>query len=115
MNKYKSRSEVPEKYKWDLSDFYKNDEDYYKSFEETKKKVEMLKDFVGCTKDSKKICEFLKMDRDVENEVENLYVYAFVKDDEELGKSENIDRKNKATILFSEYSTNTSFFEPELI
>ena len=115
MNKYKSRSEVPEKYKWDLSDFYINDEDYYKSFEETKKKVEMLKDFVGCTKDSKKLCEFLKTDRDVENEVENLYVYAFVKDDEELGKSENIDRKNKATILFSEYSTNTSFFEPELI
>ena len=30
MSKYKSRSEVPEKYKWDLSDFYTNDKDYDK-------------------------------------------------------------------------------------
>ena len=115
MKTYSSRKDVPEKYKWDLSDFYKNDEEYFKSFEETKKNVEKLKDFVGCTKDSKRLCEFLKTDREVENEVENLYVYAYVKDDEELGKAENIDRKNKATILFSEYATSTSFFEPELI
>ena len=31
MSKYSSRSEVPEKYKWDLSDFYKDDNEFNKS------------------------------------------------------------------------------------
>ena len=31
MQKYNDRSEVEEKYKWDLSDFYKNDQEYNKS------------------------------------------------------------------------------------
>ena len=43
MNKYKSRSEVPDKYKWDLSDFYKDDKDYEVSYNKTKKEVEELK------------------------------------------------------------------------
>ena len=115
MNKYKSRSEVPEEYKWDLSDFYKDDKDYYDSLEDAKNKVKKLKEYVGCTKDSNKLYEYLKFDFEVECLVENLYIYAFVKDDEELGKKENIDRKNKATLLISEYSNNVSFFEPELI
>ena len=115
MNKYKSRSEVPDKYKWDLSDFYKDEKDYEDSYNKTKKEVEELKKYVGCTKDSAKLYEFLKFDIEVQNEVENLYIYAYLKDDEELGIAKNIYRKNKATILYSEYITNVSFFEPELI
>ena len=34
MSKYKSRSEVPEKYKWDLSDFYKDDKVVDAEYEE---------------------------------------------------------------------------------
>ena len=60
MNKYKSRSEVPDKYKWDLSDFYKDEKDYEDSYNKTKKEVEELKKYVGCTKDSAKLYEFLK-------------------------------------------------------
>lgn len=33
MNKYKSRKDVPEKYKWDLTDFYKNDEEFNKELD----------------------------------------------------------------------------------
>ena len=115
MNKYKSRSEVPEEYKWDLSDFFTDDKDYYDSLEIAKSKVDKLKEYVGCTKDSDKLYEFLKNDFETECLVENLYIYAYVKDDEELGKKENIDRKNKAMLLFNDYANNVSFFEPELI
>ena len=114
MSKYKSRSEVPEKYKWDLSDFYKDDNEYYKELEEAKKRIEEAK-FRGCTKSGKELYEFLKYDEVTECMVENLYMYAYIKDDEELGKEENISRKNKATLLISDYSNMISFFSPELL
>ena len=115
MSKYKSRSEVPEKYKWDLSDFYKDDNEYYKELEEAKKRIEKESKFRGCTKSGKTLYEFLKYDDVTECMVENLYMYAFIKDDEELGKEENINRKNKATLLISDYSNMISFFSPELL
>ena len=50
MSKYKSRSEVPEKYKWDLSDFYKNDKEFNNELEEAKKRIKYEDKFRGCTK-----------------------------------------------------------------
>ena len=115
MNKYKSRKDVPEKYKWDLTDFYKNDEEFNKEYKEVENGIKKLKDYVGCTKDSKKLYEFLKFDIELSAKLENLYVYSMLKDDEELGKSENIERYNKMNNLCIEYSTNSNFFVPELI
>ena len=43
------------------------------------------------------------------------YGYRDLKDDEELGKEENINRKNKATLLINDYSNMISFFNPELL
>lgn len=115
MSKYKSRSEVPEKYKWDLSDFYKDDNEYYNELEEAKKRIEKEAKFRGCTKSGKTLYEFLKYDEVTECMVENLYMYSFIKDDEELGKEENINRKNKALLLVNDYSNMISFFSPELL
>ena len=115
MSKYKSRSEVPEKYKWDLTDFFKDDKEFSDSLNKAKKMIEEEKKYVGCTKDSNKLYEYLKYDLELGSLVENLYVYAFLKDDEELGNSMSIDRKNKAFNLVGEYSAVNSFFNPELL
>ena len=115
MSKYKSRSEVPTEYKWDLSDFYKDDKEFNKELEETKKRIIEESKYRGCTKSGKTLYDFLKYDEVTECMVENLYMYSFMKDDEELGKKENIDRKNKATLLLTDYGNMISFFSPELL
>ena len=115
MSKYNSRSDVEDKYKWDLTDFFKDDKDYENNLNTAKKMVNKIKEYVNCTKDSNKLLEFLKYDLEVGALVENLYVYAFLKNDEELGNSKSIDRLNRVTLLLSEYSSNTSFFNPELL
>ena len=115
MNKYKSRSEVPEKYKWDLSDFFKNDKEYNEEFNTLKKEIEEAKKYVGCTKDSKKLFEFLKYYIEIDNRLENLSLYAYLKNDEELGKKENIERTNTIQLLYNDFLNYISFFEPELI
>ena len=43
MKKYNTRKDVPEKYKWDLTDFYKDEEDFENSFKDLQIKTENLK------------------------------------------------------------------------
>lgn len=115
MNKYNSRSEVPEKYKWDLTDFFINDEDFENRLNEFNIKLEQAKDFIGCTKDREKLYSFLNYLFDTFCLGENLEVYAFLKNDEELGNSVSINRVNRIDNLFEKFVNNISFFEPELL
>lgn len=115
MNKYKSRSDVPKKYKWDLTDFFKNEEEFDEELKILKSEIEKTKDFVGCTRDSDKLVKYLRYYIEISNRLENLYIYSYLKSDEELGISKNIDRKNKAEIVYSTFGNYNSFFEPELI
>ncbi len=115
MQKYNNRNEVPEKYKWDLTPFFRNEEEFEETYEKDKVLIDELASYVGCTNDAHKLYEFLQKQYEALGYFEDLYVYAFLKDDEELGKEENIIRKNKAEQLGAILTNNTCFFEPELL
>lgn len=115
MKKYKNRAEVEEKYKWDLSDFFKDEKDFNRSLNRCKKLVEELKKYPGCTKNPNKLYEFLVKEIEAVALWEDLYVYAYLINDQELGKEESVVRKNKTEQLNLELEVNTSFFAPELL
>jgi len=115
MQKYNNRNEVPEKYKWDLTTFFKDDNEFYKKLEEAIIKVKKLEKYSKCTKDAKKIYEFLSKDIEVSSLCQDLYAYAYLINDQELGVASSIDKKNKVENLFTTLETNTSFFAPELL
>lgn len=115
MEKYNSRKDVPEKYKWDLSDFFKDEEDFKSNYDKTVDDVKSLSEYVGCTKDVNKLYDFLVKDVLVSATVLDLYVYAYLINDQELGVSESMDRKARTEKLYADYSSAVSFFEPELL
>ena len=115
MEKYNTRADVPEKYKVDLSDVFESEEDFEESFKDATELVNKLNNYVGCTKDSNKLYEFLKLDEETDRIVENLYLYAYLINDLELGNSKSIERKSKVESLYNSYNVNTSFFSPELL
>lgn len=115
MNKYKSRKDVPDKYKWNLTDIFKDEKEFEKSYKEVESDIKRIKDYIGCTKDSKRLLEFLRTSIEFDIRLENLLLYAFLKSDEELGVKENLERSNKVELLCSTYSGYTSFFKPELL
>lgn len=115
MYKYQSRDEVPEKYKWDLTGYFKNNEEFNKLLEKTKIEIKLLKEYRGCTKNATKVCEFLKKEIEVSSNVQVLYVYSSLKNDEILGIKENIERKSITLDLYNELETSISFFDEELI
>lgn len=115
MQEYNSRKEVPEKYKWDLTDFFKDENEFNKSFETTKKLISELKQYNGCTSNPDKLYDFLNKWIEAVALWEDLYAYSFLVNDQELGNSLSIARKNKTQILYAELEKNTSFFAPELL
>ena len=112
---YNNRSEVPEKYKWDLTDMFKDEKEFKSTIPVLKNKINELKKYVGCTKDSKKLKEFMDKQVDTVALWEDLYVYAYLINDQELGNSNSIINKGIAEQLNGLLEANTSFFAPELL
>ena len=56
---YKNRKEVPDKYKWDLTSIFKNEDEFNKTFKEVEVLKDKLKNYKGKIKDAKKLYEFL--------------------------------------------------------
>ena len=115
MEKYESRKDVPEKYKWDLSQFFKDEKEFNDTYEKVVNDIQKLNEYQGCTKDANKLYEFLTLDVNTDSLLENLYIYAFLINDQELGNSMSMERKNKCENLMNLYFMNVSFFAPELL
>ena len=115
MQKYNSREEVPDKYKWNLTDFFKDEKDYQKNFKKCEKLIKELEKYKGCTKDSKLLQEYIVKNLEASDLLENLYAYAYLISDQELGVSSSIERLGKLDNLINEISNNEAFFEPELL
>ena len=78
MQKYNSREEVPEKYKWNLTDFFKKEEDFNNSLNKCTKEISNLKSYIGCCKNPSKLYEFLSKEIETIALWEDLYVYSYL-------------------------------------
>ncbi len=115
MQKYNNRNEVPEEFKWDLTSFFKSEKEFNDTYEKTTKLAKELKKYNGCTKDANKVYEFLCKETEVTALWEDLYVYSYLINDQELGNPSSMARKKKAEQLNTLICTNISFFAPELL
>lgn len=115
MQIYNSRSEVPEKYKWDLTEFCKDEEEFEKKYKEADELTDKLPSYQGCTKNPKKLKEFLDLEVKTVKIFEELYAYAHLTNDQELGVSSSSDRFGRVLNLQTKINVNTCFFASELL
>ncbi len=115
MQIYNSRSEVPLKYKWDLREFCQDNKDFDKKYHKTNKLINQLITYKGCTKDAKKLLEYLQLEEQACSLFEELYAYALLTNDQELGISENIETLGRCLNMEAKFNENISFFAPELL
>lgn len=115
MEKYNSRNDVPEKYKWDLTDFYQNIDEFKNKLEDISNKIDIIKTYQGCTKDPKKLLEFIECNNEYESEILNLFIYSKVLSDQDLSISENSAYYGQVSNLNTKYELLTNFFVPELL
>ena len=115
MEKYKSRKDVPTKYKWDLTDLFEDEKEFNDVYKDTLKEVNTLSKYKGMINDADKLYEFLERNNSIGAVVIRLYIYAYLINDQELGISKNTNRKHKSEELVNIYNINTAFFAPELL
>lgn len=115
MNKYETRNDVPLKYKWDLTDIFKNIDDFNKTADEVREEIKKIDSYIGCTKNSDKLLEFLEFDTNLSLKIVDLNIYAMLINDQDLNESLGVELVSKINTLELEYDTKSSFFSPELL
>lgn len=115
MKEFNSRSEVPEKYRFDLTDIFPNNQKWEETFQKTKEEIEELPKFQGKLKNGKELSSFLKKYIPLTCTIMDLYVFAMLNHDVDLNEECYIDMFNKIESLNSEFETKTSFFDSELV
>ena len=112
----KTRNEIEDKYKWDLTPIYKSEDDWKKDYEEVKNEIEKVKDFKNTfLKDGKELYKFLVYDEEVSRKLEKLYYYAHLNYDANTLDEKYKVMNNMVTDLFSRYDELSSYVTPEIL
>jgi len=114
MNTNKTRDEIDDKYKWDLSVLYASDDSWEEDYRKVEKELPQLLEFRGTLDDSRKLEQFLQVYIDFSIVKENLYVYANVRFFEDTRNTTYEEMKGRIELLVSKISAETVFIKKEL-
>ncbi len=112
----KLRSEIEDKYKWDLSKIYKDEKEWQKDFDDAKEKILKVLEYKDSfLSNGKKLYEYLKYDEEVSRKLEKIYYYAHLNHDADTLNEKYKIMTNKVSDLFTKYNELSSFVVPEIL
>ena len=111
---YTKRSEIPEKYKWNLGDIFATPEDWEKAFVEMSQEYPKLAAYQGKLGNRDSLLEFLKLSDQIDLKFEKLYGYAHMDYDTDIQDPERQTRYAKVHGLLTKYSEALAFVSPEI-
>lgn len=110
------RKEIKKEDRWNLELIFKNDEELNNDLTKLNEMLDILKDKVPTSLDSKNsFKDYLLYDREVCILLEKIYVYASCKNDEDKSNSKYQELNGKMLNIYSKYSEITSSIEPRLL
>ena len=113
---YKTRNEVPNEFKWDLSKMYNDSKEIDKDIEEVKSLTkEILKYKSHILDSSNSLYEFLKLTEKQDRNLTKLYVYSKMNLDVDTKNNTNKALKMKIEKLSESLNEEFSFIEPEMM
>ena len=113
--KDKTRDEIDDKYKWDLSQIYKTEDEWNKDFEYVKASGDKYLEFKGKLNNADNILKYFKFDEEISKKADSLYMYAALKFDEDTSNSKYQELKGKIEKVLTDLSAKTSFVIPEML
>ena len=114
--KEKLRSEIEEKYKWDLTKIYENDEEWEKDYKEVSSNLKDIEKYKGKILESANtLFEMVTTYFNVARKVEKVYIYAHLNYDAETGNTKYQNYDGMAKNLYRDFGIISSYIEPELL
>ncbi|HHW69592.1 MAG TPA: oligoendopeptidase F [Tenericutes bacterium] len=115
-NKILDRHEVDSIYKWNLQKMYHSFKDWEEDYNNTLKDFELVKKYKNkIMKSSKNLYNLLENYFNVSRKIENLYIYASMKNDEDTTNNDTQTLKGKIENLYMSFEEITSFIVPEIL
>jgi len=108
------RSEVPEKYRWHLSDIVPSEAEFETRFEEICARLGEFDAYRGRLGERDAALACLKLDSELNMKTEQLYVYAHMRSHEDLAESKAVGYANRMDALVGKLMTATAFIRSEL-
>lgn len=116
VSQMKVRDELPDEYKWDLSDLYATDEIWKEEKERVQQEMQQVASYKGkLTESPATLLEALELNSALIKEMARLSSYASMKSDQDTRVTKYAGMKQELQQLFSAYGALTSFMEPELL
>lgn len=114
--KIKSRDQIEEKYKWDLTDIYSSDADWESEFIWVEDNLNHYNQFENkLASDAATLLQCLKFNDDINAKVEKLYLYAMLAKDSDMRDTKFQAMDDRIKGLYTKVSTASSFINPELL
>lgn len=110
----KKRCEIEEKYKWDLTEYFKSDDAWQNEFEMIKPLYSRLAGFEGKLVSDASLLECLNLQKEVGERVGRLYVYISLKVKEDGKNDFYQNRINKLNKYLSDVSPSLAYIASEI-
>jgi oligoendopeptidase F len=112
----KERSQIPDKYKWDLSAMYKSDADWEADVKALDAMIPSLKNFEGkISKSPEDLLAFFKVMEDASKKLDNAYTWASISSDEDTRDQKFKGYEERMGDLASKFGEALSWSTPEMV
>jgi oligoendopeptidase F len=112
----KSRQDIPDRYKWNMSDIYKSDDDWVKAKDALKARLSDIEKYKGTlTRSAADLKTWLLLSSEIGKEASRLYSYASLNSDLDTRNMKYTGMAQELQQMFSELGTRTAFAEPEIL
>ena len=114
-NKIKKREEIPDNFKWDMSDVYRDESLLQKDIDKVKTAIAKIAECQNMCENKESFKESMKLIYETEFLVDKIYFYSNQKYYENLGNPKYQKMSGEAQSLLGEYVAGTSFVTPMLL
>ena len=116
MIKIKPRSEQKKEDTWDVESIYRSIKDWQEDYDDCRSKITNLEEQKDTfLKDSKHFKDFILLSDKVERQLEKIYVYANLRNNEDTANTTYQELLGKGLNLYQEYSEKTNFVVPLIL
>ncbi len=116
MEKVLERSEVKKEDTWDVESIYGSIKDWQEDYEDCRSKITYLEEQKDSfLKDSKHFKDFILLSDKVERQLEKIYVYASLKNNEDTANTKYQELLGQGLNLYQEYDEKTNFVVPLIL
>lgn len=115
-NKLPERNEIPEELTWDLTVIFQTDTEFEKAYQEVESSLANITSYKGrLQENAETFQQAIETLLAVSNQLETVYVYAHLKNDQDTANSQYQGMYDSASLLASKAGEAMAWFEPEVL